>query len=366
MEAQGYNVSYATSEDLDQNPNLLRNHKMFLSNFHDEYYSKAMRDNLTAARDQGTNLAFFTSNNIYWQTRYESSASGVADRVLVCYKDATTDPMATSSTPWLTTVLWRDSPVNQPENALLGVMFQDAMGYGDNAPWVVQNSSNWVYAGTGLNDGDQIPLMVGYEFDRVWNNGLTPANLVTLSDSPVGTVHGIAYNSVQHASIYTAPSGAIVFNASINYWAYFLNGNWIWPLDTRVQRMTTNILNRMIGTTVTPTSTNTPGGSTFTPTAANTNTPTMTLTSGPSTPTSTLTNTATPALTSGAFYRAINLGGNALVIDGNNWEADTAPNFATTGTAADSATWQALNPSTDANRTAMIQTFRFGWNPTLT
>ena len=69
---------------------------------------------------------------------------------------------------------------------------------------------------------------------------------------------------------------------------------------------------------------------------------------------------------SGTFYRAINLAGTALVIDGNNWEADAAPNFTTTGTATNSATWQPLNPTTDANRTAMIQTFRAGWNTTLT
>ncbi|MBX3080235.1 MAG: hypothetical protein KF716_01290 [Anaerolineae bacterium] len=64
------------------------------------------------------------------------------------------------------------------------------------------------------------------------------------------------------------------------------------------------------------------------------------------------------------FYRAINVGGAALVIDGNNWEAntdsDTTPNFTTLGTALCNP-FQPLNPTTDAERTAMISCSRQYW-----
>ena len=103
LEAQSYNVTYLTSTDLQSNPGLLSGNPVFLSDFHDENWSKGMRDNLTGARDRGMDLAFFDVNDLYWQVRFESSAAGVANRVLVCYKDASTDPLAQSN-PLLTTV----------------------------------------------------------------------------------------------------------------------------------------------------------------------------------------------------------------------------------------------------------------------
>ncbi|MEJ7647414.1 MAG: PQQ-dependent sugar dehydrogenase [Chryseolinea sp.] len=55
------------------------------------------------------------------------------------------------------------------------------------------------------------------------------------------------------------------------------------------------------------------------------------------------------------FYRAINLNGTALSIDGNNWQASAgAPNFSMTGAAfADQN--NTLVPGTDANRASMIR-----------
>jgi hypothetical protein len=201
MEMMGYDITYASSRDVQTTPNLMNNHKVFLSNFHDEYWSWDMRNNLESWRDAGKDLLFFDSNNIYWQIRWQPSSTGVPNRQIVGYKDATTDPMASSGTPHLTTVLWRDPLVNRPENSALGVMFQDAMGFGEHHPWVVSNASHWIYEGTGLNNGDTIPMLVGYEFDRVFDNGLTPPNLEVISHSPIPEPYG----SYSNASVYTAP-----------------------------------------------------------------------------------------------------------------------------------------------------------------
>ena len=72
------------------------------------------------------------------------------------------------------------------------------------------------------------------------------------------------------------------------------------------------------------------------------------------TPTFTPTPTNTPQPGERAFYRAINLNGPALTIDGNAWEALTAPNYTTNGFASCNP-WQSLVPSTDTNRTSMIR-----------
>jgi len=251
LESQGYDVTYTTSVDIDQNPAQLTGHQVFLSPWHDEYWSKAMRDNVTAARDRGMNLAWLDANNVYWQIRFENSARGAVDRVITCYKDPTVDPMATTN-PLLTTNTWRDPPVNLPENQLVGVMYQSNFAYGTSFPWVVANSANWVYAHTGLTDGAQIPGLVGYEFDQVFNNGLTPSGLVTLSASPV--TDGAGVPGTQNAAVYTAPSGAIVFSAGTIYWSWKLDDNDYQHhgADVRVQQMTANVLNKMLNAAPTP------------------------------------------------------------------------------------------------------------------
>ena len=81
--------TYSTNLDTHANGGRLLNHKGFLSVGHDEYWSKAMYDAVEAARDAGVNLAFFGANTVYWQVRFEPSAGGVPNRVMVCYKGAT-------------------------------------------------------------------------------------------------------------------------------------------------------------------------------------------------------------------------------------------------------------------------------------
>jgi hypothetical protein len=63
------------------------------------------------------------------------------------------------------------------------------------------------------------------------------------------------------------------------------------------------------------------------------------------------------------FYRAINLNGAALVIDGNNWEASaTAPGFSFTNATAFANQAVTLIPATDANRATMIRSSLYGGN----
>ena len=89
LEANGYNVSYTTGVDTDRRGAELLEHKVFLSVGHDEYWSAAQRANVEAARDAGVHLAFFSGNEIFWKTRWETSIDGTGTpyRTLVCYKE---------------------------------------------------------------------------------------------------------------------------------------------------------------------------------------------------------------------------------------------------------------------------------------
>ena len=72
----------------------MTNHKTFLSVGHDEYWSGTQRSSVEAARDAGVNLAFFSGNEVYWKTRYETSIDGssTAYRTLVSYKESIPNP----------------------------------------------------------------------------------------------------------------------------------------------------------------------------------------------------------------------------------------------------------------------------------
>jgi hypothetical protein len=80
---------------------------------------------------------------------------------------------------------------------------------------VIAQADNWVFAGTGLKDGDKLPGVVGNEYDRVTPERPTPATIEVLAHSPV-TCKG--KKSFADASYYTAPSGAGVFDAGTFWW----------------------------------------------------------------------------------------------------------------------------------------------------
>ncbi len=245
MERQGYNVAYSTDVDTDRSPALLRQHRAFLSVGHDEYWSKAMRANVEAALSAGVNLGFFGGNDIYWNFRFGDSSLG-ADRVMICYKEASRDPLYNIDNSNVT-VRWREAPLNRPENALMGQMSSGYLGSGDPGyPFVVTNPTSWVYHGVDVTAGTGLPTMVGYEYDRVFDNGSTPPNLVVVSQSAV--IDHAGTHDVANATVYTAPSGATVFSAGTIQWADSLDNfayGGVQALDSRAQGITANVLARL-------------------------------------------------------------------------------------------------------------------------
>src|SRR5438046_1809455 len=246
LERSGYDVKYSTDVDTHENSARLLQSKVFLSGGHNEYWSKAMYDGVQQARDAGIHLGFFGANAVYWQVRLEASPlSGIADRVVVCYKNSpdghSPDPVQGPTT----TILWRDPFLNRPEQQLMGVQFTGQIAF--NAPkplYVVKNSSSWVYAGTGLADGDSIPGIVGYEMDSSMSSVPLPTSVAgtyqVLSQSPFTDGGGPAMTA--NSSIYQAPSGAWVFGAGTTSWSWGLD--LAGTVDPRIQRITANLLQR--------------------------------------------------------------------------------------------------------------------------
>jgi hypothetical protein len=243
LERSGYDVKYSTDIDTHQNSARLLESKAFLSVGHNEYWSKPMYDGVQQARDAGIHLGFFGANALFWQVRLEASPlTRIADRVLVGYKEPRTiDPVQGPTT----TILWRDPFLNRPEQQLMGVQFSgEVPDRSPNVPYVVANSSSWVYAGTGLADGDSIPGIVGYEMDSSMPSFPLPTSVAgtyqVLSQSPFVDPGGATLTA--NSSIYQAPSGAWVFGAGTISWSWGLDANGV--VDPRIQRATANLLNR--------------------------------------------------------------------------------------------------------------------------
>jgi len=239
MEREGYDLSYMSSVALDENSGQLLNHRAYISLGHDEYWSKAMRDGVENARNQGVGLAFFGANAAYWQIRYEPDKQGVPDRTIVCYKSAKLDPLSGKDDSRVT-VQWRQVPLRRPENALIGIMYISWAGIPHAFPWRLSpTASSPLLAGTGLQPGHTYGCdLVGYEWDGIYNNGATPKGLVVLGVSPV--ISHLQQHQVSATTYYIAPSGALVFASGSIYWGFALDDLRVWDFTNAAQVIKAN------------------------------------------------------------------------------------------------------------------------------
>ncbi|MGH2718823.1 MAG: N,N-dimethylformamidase beta subunit family domain-containing protein [Actinomycetota bacterium] len=211
MESLGLDVTYSTDVDLDEQPNLLLNHKAFLSLGHDEYYSLAMRNGLQAALGKGVNLIFFGANAIYRHVRFQPSPLG-PDRQEIDYKDAQEDPLYGKDNADVTPVAWRDPPNNMPESVIIGDYYQCNPVLAD---MVISDPSSWIFAGTGVKVGTQFHNLVGTEYDRFDAGVPGPRNVTILARSPLVCDNEPDYSDMTY---YTAPSGSGVFATGTLNW----------------------------------------------------------------------------------------------------------------------------------------------------
>lgn len=265
LERNGYDMSYIAGVDTDRRGAELRNHKVFLSVGHDEYWSGAQRANIQAARDAGVNLQFLAGNEGYWRTRYENSVDGsnTAYRTLVSYKETWGNAKIDPSPQWTGT--WRDPRFataaqggHLPENALIGTMYM--VNDDDLAVTVTADEGKTrLWRNTGLATlaaGTTRALAahtVGYESNEDIDNGFRPAGLIRLSTT-IGAVpqyltdYGntvVPGTTEHHVTLYKASSGALVFSSASIQWAWGLDqthdGNGA-PADIRMQQAQVNLL----------------------------------------------------------------------------------------------------------------------------
>ena len=269
IEANGYDVSYFTGVDADRLGAEIREHKIFLSVGHDEYWSGAQRANVEAARDATppVHIALFSGNEIYWKTRWEPSidGSGTPYRTLVTYKethaDSKIDPAVdpVSGTP-IWTGTWRDTRFSppgdaKPENALAGTWFRVNSGTtGISVPVSLNKHRFWrnTTVATATNTVNLPSGTLGYEWDEAPQNAFTPPGLMKLSERTVTGVdilldlgNSFGGGTATHSlTLYRHTSGALVFGAGTVQWSWGLDSNHdrgSAAADTRMRQATVNL-----------------------------------------------------------------------------------------------------------------------------
>ena len=230
FEREGYDVSYISNLDGHEDVNRLLRGKVFVSVGHDEYWTQELFDNVTAARDAGVNLAFLSGNSVSGRIEMVPSTDGRPSRGM--------------------TLIDRGFD----ETDLMG-----SRSYGVGlADWACAAPNHWAFEGTGMQQGDSIPHLVGWEY-----HGHPVAenhnDLVVLAEGNVSSYNGEERDRRYAATIYTADKGNYVFNAATCWWAKPLAAPpaYINPPhldfsagDERVEQITKNVLDRMIAVDV--------------------------------------------------------------------------------------------------------------------
>ena len=271
LEANGYDVSYATGVDSDRSGTALLGHKVFVSVGHDEYWSGLQRANVEAARDAGVHLGFFSGNEIWWKTRWENSIDGsnTTHRTLVCYKETLAGTRLDPDDPPTWTGSWRDPSFSppadggRPENALSGTLFyvQSTRNDAIKIPASFGRLRFWRNTAiASLAPGATYTTragILGYEWDQELDNGFRPAGLIDLSSTTLSVSpdylldYGANYGSgtaTHNLALYRASSGSLVFGAGTVQWSWGLDGTHDFfsdqppPADPNLQQATVNLL----------------------------------------------------------------------------------------------------------------------------
>ena len=248
LEQHGYDVSYCCNSDM-LTPERGLKCKSFISVGHDEYWDIRQFESVTKMRDEGVSLLFLSGNSVCWVTPLMDSSSGQANRIMFRggpYGGETpvAKQRAKEHGPF---------PEHGPdEGFLMGARNVEPVNGGGD--WICVKPEHWIFAGTGMKQGDRIPGLIGWEYHG------DPAAIPGLEVVGSGTAWVGGETPQQWtATVYEGPKGNVDFNASSIFWVQGLSdppghtlpwSHWSRPHgpDPRVQKITENVLRRALST----------------------------------------------------------------------------------------------------------------------
>jgi hypothetical protein len=225
MEQEGLDVTYCTDICISEHPGFLLQHKVLVDPDHDETWTNSEREAVLNAASKGVNFAFFGAATLVRHARLQPSRLGL-DREEVDYRDPAEDPLNNAQNPWqVTGNTWSSPPTYWDSETFLGQIYSGYMLPNEpNAPMKVFDANTWLFQGTKVTDGTEIPSVINSDIDHLDPSGPMPQNLEVLAHSPIplseaytgqGQWNGDTYSDVTY---YTNSSGAAIFDSGDNIW----------------------------------------------------------------------------------------------------------------------------------------------------
>ncbi len=247
MEQHGYDVTYISNLDTHADPAGLRRGKGWLSVGHDEYWSLAMFETMKRMVAEGLNLAFLSGNSICGVIDIHPSSDGRPGRIIERVGRYGSPQKVELENGFPEEARFIKNGPN--EATLIGA--RSTYPTVGGADWICRRPGHWLFAGTGMKEGDGIPGLVGWE----WHGD--PAPIPGLEVVASGATSSPRGPGTYTATIYPGPRGNFVFNAATIWWAdglaeppgYVRSAEYVRRRgpDRRVQQITRNLLERMRG-----------------------------------------------------------------------------------------------------------------------
>jgi hypothetical protein len=200
-----------------------------------------------AAVAAGVNVAFLSGNAVCGRIAYDADSRGVRNRIF-----ERTDFFGPRDTDGRFVGIHTLPHASPFANTLIGAHSTGTVTGG--ADWACAIPDHWLFEGTGMKMGDSIPGLVGWE----WHG--EPASipgLEVIATGPTQKAAGKPNGGIFTATIYPGPKSNVVFNASTIWWGDGLSEPpgykrpkvYTEPKgpDRRVQQITRNLLQRMLG-----------------------------------------------------------------------------------------------------------------------
>ena len=216
LEDHGYSPGYVADLDLARDPTWATGARTLVVAGHAEYWTSSMRQAVLAAEAHGVGVAAFGANLAYWQVRLAPDAAGTPDRTIVCYKDASLDPLARSQ-PQLATVRFDQLPRAEPASQLFGADYAGIVH--DTLPLDLTAAVGAFAPEAGLSGRQRLEALLGGEIDVFARP--TGGVVIAQTRAPSAGRHPLTAT----ASLWIAPGGAKVFDAG--------TFSWSWGLDPR-------------------------------------------------------------------------------------------------------------------------------------
>lgn len=178
----GYEIEYATTYDLEYQPNLLDHYEVAIIAGHSEYWSWPMRREVETFIERGGRFMNLSGNTMWWQVRFENNG-----RTMIGYKNWKNDPI--QSPQGTTDENWK-YPIFDGSFSLIGLHWPFG-GYPTEKGYAVVNADHWIYEGAGVVENEMI--------------GVGPTDATSIQDKETD---GLAFNCAADGRTILGPTGS--------------------------------------------------------------------------------------------------------------------------------------------------------------